>query len=317
MSETRSRIVSFLCPLGPISIALFCVQQNSFYRKAPCSFRRRAPSRVEHLQQMRVYLPEADREEWTGLRLPCRTLSGCARLQGGYQKVNVPVPPAAILRVLSFFSERGRNYSFQEQLPDGMLAGGRHHPAVQNEVPGRQGWGVSHGLEPFRGVVLGSCLQCLWFQPALTDLDHVLTGSLHSPWGPQLLSRGLGLAPGAGWVLHWSCLSDVFQVPVQAPSLGQEVSESCSLRGGSRGMLLFLPCFQYFDVMRSTLPVAVFWEQIGKLWLVASAWQLTSHTAQAAALRWGQSWAVIHPLKQVQHTNSLLVVVIMLRMGGR
>lgn len=45
-------------------------------------------------------------------------------MQGCYQKVHVSVPAAAFLRVLRLFSERDQSYSFQEQLPDWVLAVG-------------------------------------------------------------------------------------------------------------------------------------------------------------------------------------------------
>lgn len=62
--------------------------------------------------------------------------------------------------------------------------------------------------------------------------------------------------------------------------------------------------FIYFDVIGSILPVVVFWEQIGKLWLVASAWQLISRTCQRLQLSSeARNCTVIHPLKQVQHNQ--------------
>ena len=222
--------------------------------------------------------------ERTGLSLPCPGWMCCR--QGCYQKVNVSVPPASILRVPSLFSERDKSYCFQEQLPDWVPAVGRQHPAAQSAVSGRRDERVSPGLEPFRGVVLGSCLQRLWLQPALgqralTDLDTVLIESPRTVHGGSRLRLQMSASHLRSALSPPPKRAAVRQhIPLKAPSVGQEVSESCSYRGGSRGMSLFLPCFQYFDVMWSVLPVAVFWEQIGKLWLVASAWQLTSHTVQ-------------------------------------
>lgn len=103
-------------------------------------------------------------------------------------------------------------------------------------------------------------------------------------------SAGLEPFPGlsSAWPAWDSGSCPKAQVPhPQAPSVGREMLQSRG-RAGSRGLCLFLPCLQLFDVTCSALPVVVLWEQIGKLCLVASAWQLTSHTAPCV-LRWGRA----------------------------